>query len=308
MFEVSPDVFTNNRVSSMMDTGKAVKDLIARPEEKHENTTGLAAIASHHLDEVYKAAGCLWESMSDPATAHSFESNETPFNLGLNVKTSFWDTIVLPDPYWQYRQRRFHIGIKGAGSLEPADAILKAFDWRSLPKGSIVVDVGGGIGGPALVLARNVPDIKIVIQDTPTVISEGTTPLWARELPEALASGRVTLQAHDFFTPQPIKNASVFLLKQIMHDWPDKYAIKILSQLRQAARPDTRLIIVDSAIPFACHDPSGDKGKGVVGAVPKEAPEPLLANYGVTNEMTYFADVTVCKMKHFKLEKDSCIG
>ncbi|KAH9484887.1 4-O-methyltransferase 1 [Psilocybe cubensis] len=291
--EVSPDVFTNNRVSSMMDTGKAVDDLIARPEEKHENTPGLAAIASHHLDEVYKAAGYLWESMSDPATAHSFESNETPFNLGLNVKTSFWETIALPEPIWQFRQRRFHIGMKGIAGLESADAILKAFDWRSLPKESVVVDVGGGIGGSSLVLAKNLPDIKIVVQDKPTVLAEGATALWEREMPEALASGRVTLQAHDFFTPQPIKNASVFFLKQVIHDWPDPYATKILSELRKAARPDTRLIIVDSAIPFACHDPSGDKGKGVIGAVPKEAPEPLLANYGVANELTYAADVTM---------------
>ncbi|KAH9484888.1 4-O-methyltransferase 1 [Psilocybe cubensis] len=291
--EVSPDVFTNNRVSSMMDTGKAVDDLIARPEEKHENTPGLAAVASHHLDEVYKAAGYLWESMSDPATAHSFESNETPFNLGFSVNTSFFETIALPDPRWQLRQRRFNVGMKGVTVLESADAVLKAFDWQSLPKDSVVVDVGGGIGSSSLILAKNLPDIKIVIQDTPIVLTEGATQFWARELPEALASGRVSFQVHDFFTPQPIKNASVFLLKQIMHDWPDKYAIKILSQLRQAARPDTRLIIIESAIPFACHDPSGDKGKGVIGAVPKEAPEPLLANYGVANELTYTADVTM---------------
>lgn len=78
-----------------------------------------------------------------------------------------------------------------------------------------------------------------------------------------------------------------------MHDWSDPYAVKILSQLREAAQPDTKLILIDSVMPFACHDPGADNGQGIVGAVPKEAPEPLLANYGVANELAYVADLTV---------------
>lgn len=105
-----------------------------------------------------------------------------------------------------------------------------------------------------------------------------------------LLSGHV---AHDFFTPQPVKNASVFLLKQIMHDWSDPYAIKILNRLREVAQPNTKLVLIDSLMPFACHDPSADDGQGVPGAVPKEAPAPLLANYGIANEMGYNGDFTV---------------
>jgi hypothetical protein len=90
-----------------------------------------------------------------------------------------------------------------------------------------------------------------------------------------------------------VKNASVFLLKQIMHDWPDSDASKILTMLREAAQPKTKLILIDSLMPFACHDPSADDGKGIPGAVPKEAPHPLLANYGVANEMAYNGDLTM---------------
>lgn len=79
-----------------------------------------------------------------------------------------------------------------------------------------------------------------------------------------------------------------------MHDWPDAYASKILTMLRDAASKDTKLILIDSVMPFACHDPSNDDGKGISGAVPKEAPDPLLANYGIANEFVYNADLTVC--------------
>lgn len=99
--------------------------------------------------------------------------------------------------------------------------------------------------------------------------------------------------AHDFFKPQPQKNASIFLMKQIMHDWSDEYCIKFLRNLREAATPQTKLLLVDSVMPFACHDPSGDSDKGIPGAVPREAPAPLLANYGAINAMGYNADIDV---------------
>ena len=79
-----------------------------------------------------------------------------------------------------------------------------------------------------------------------------------------------------------------------MHDWADLYAIKILTRLREAAKPDTQLVIIDSLMPYACHDPSADHGDTVPGAVIKEAPRPLLPNYGVANLTGYTADLTVC--------------
>lgn len=48
---------------------------------------------------------------------------------------------------------------------------------------------------------------------------------------------------------------------------------------------------MDSLIPFACRDRM--EGTGIPGAVPKEAPEPLLANYGAVNSLAYQADIIV---------------
>lgn len=50
---------------------------------------------------------------------------------------------------------------------------------------------------------------------------------------------------------------------------------------------------MDSIMPFACHDPSADSGHDIPGAIPREAPAPLLANYGAVNEMGYNADIDV---------------
>jgi ubiquinone/menaquinone biosynthesis C-methylase UbiE len=47
------------------------------------------------------------------------------------------------------------------------------FDWGSLPKGALVVDVGGGVGTVISVLAKALPDLQFVIQDRSAVIEDG---------------------------------------------------------------------------------------------------------------------------------------
>jgi hypothetical protein len=63
----------------------------------------------------------------------------------------------------------------------------------------------------------------------------------------------VIFQQHDFFSPQPVKDADVFLLRGIMHNWGSSYAIKILRQLRDAAVVGkTKLVIIDPVVSYAC--------------------------------------------------------
>lgn len=86
------------------------------------------------------------------------------------------------------------------------------------------------------------------------------------------------LTGHDFFTPQPIQDADLFMLRFVIHDWADREAIKILKNLRAAATPGkTKLLIVDNIVSYACPGTIEDNVEGLV--VPT-APEPLLANFG----------------------------
>ncbi|KAG6805559.1 hypothetical protein H0H92_014952, partial [Tricholoma furcatifolium] len=102
----------------------------------------------------------------------------------------------------------------------------------------------------------------------------------------------ITLEAQDFFAPQPAtRDVSIFLLKQILHDWSNEYCVKILIQLRTVAREETKLLLIECLTLYACHDPSGDDAMSIPGAVPHEAPKPLLANFGAVNDMSYQADM-----------------
>ena len=60
------------------------------------------------------------------------------------------------------------------GFVDPSHSPHRSgFDWRSLPKGALVVDVGGGVGTVVSVLVKALPDLMFVIQDRQAVIEDG---------------------------------------------------------------------------------------------------------------------------------------
>jgi SAM-dependent methyltransferase len=128
--------------------------------------------------------------------------------------------------------------------LEPSYAV-KAYDWASLGKAT-VVDVGGSHGLVCIALAKEFPDLQFVVQDLPKVIEDAKT-----KSPADL-SNRVTFQAHDFFEEQPVKNADIYYFRWILHDWSDKYCVKILRALIPALKPGARLLFSERCLEAPC--------------------------------------------------------
>ena len=62
---------------------------------------------------------------------------------------------------------------------------------------------------------------------------------------------RFTFQPHDFFNPNPVKEPDVFLLRLVLHDWPDHDVVTILQQLIPNMGPKSRLLINDVVVPPA---------------------------------------------------------
>jgi hypothetical protein len=103
--------------------------------------------------------------------------------------------------------------------------------------------------------------------------------------------------AHNFFNAQPVKNADVFLLRAILHDWSDKYGLQILRNLREAAMPSTHLIIIDNVMLYACEDESL---KEVPGAEIELPPAPLLPNGGHSRTTWYYEDLGMLALQNGK--------
>jgi hypothetical protein len=54
------------------------------------------------------------------------------------------------------------------------------------------------------------------VQDRLENVERGEREVYPKEAPDAVPSGRVKFQAHDFFEPNPVKNADVYWLRGIM--------------------------------------------------------------------------------------------
>ncbi|KAJ3569053.1 hypothetical protein NP233_g5308 [Leucocoprinus birnbaumii] len=201
----------------------------------------------------------------------------------------------------RFRVERFGKAMSGTCSWEAPGAILNSFDWNSLPRGSVVVDVGGGIGSTSMLLAsafsshnEHSSNLRFIVQDRPVVVEMGEK-AWRAKCPEFLDNGTALFQVHDFFAPQPVKQAAVFLLRVVLHDWPDDFARRILLHLREAATPRTKLLLGDFILPLACPDEVGGNEllEGIQGAEAMLAPPPLLPNLGKANANAYWMDMTM---------------
>ncbi|KLO13187.1 O-methyltransferase [Schizopora paradoxa] len=267
--EVTPDVFTNNRLSSVLDKGKSVDELQKSPETKFNNPqAAVSALIGHFTDEAMKGSSYLYEVLSETKSAFSAETQLSATMRSLGSPLSLWDYYEHPDQ--KHRLYRFGVAMEGVKNVEPETLPLGAFDWASLPEESLVVDVGGGLGTVSSQLAAVYPKLQFVVQDRPRVIVDGEK----RRIESGL-KGQVEFKAHDFFEPNPIKNPSVFFLKHITHDWSDLYVKKILEQLRDAAGPSTKLVVMDRIIPFACPIPEGHDVSKVPGLLNPSIPWPL---------------------------------
>ncbi|OCH88902.1 O-methyltransferase [Obba rivulosa] len=284
--EVSPDVFANNRISASLDTGKSFSEIVSNPNDKYTATSGSGAFTALICDTI-KTAAYLPETLHDPQTASSQEVTETAFNRAYGTNTPYFEWLHKPEN--GARRRMFDAAMTGLGALGNPKEILEGFEWDKLPEGSIVVDVGGGVGTTMQVLFDEHKHLKYVVQDREPVMADART-FWETHRPEALKSNQVTLQAHDFFDEQPIKNARVFFLRAIMHNWPTHHAARILRRLRYAAAPDTQLVLADNIVPYACRERDGPNETDVLGAKPFQAPEGLLPNWGLADNFVYTMD------------------
>ncbi|OAX34859.1 hypothetical protein K503DRAFT_803247 [Rhizopogon vinicolor AM-OR11-026] len=316
-----------------------------------------------------------------------------------------------------FRLERFSQAMTGTSGWEAPRAILSGFDWLSLPRGSTIVDVGGGIGSTTMILAKafggnrgrreslssevdededtvenntfttplscnnltprksrsdlksfasrgelkspvfrvdlksrasqanlthkpshadfKVPSsrggldalqpvvssddqdmqFRFIVQDRPVVVGLGLA-AWRAQCPEMLESRQVVFQDHDFFLPQPAlpsldfnPHPAVYILRVVLHDWPDARARHVLLNLRLASSPETRLIIAEHVLPLACIDEGVHSVKDehqmaegekwtldsvlahVEGADSTLAPAPLLPNLGKASANPYWMDI-----------------
>ena len=117
--------------------------------------------------------------------------------------------------------------------------VVKAYDFG----GKKVMDVGGGYGELLAHALIAHPTATGVLFDMAHAISKARDTFAERGL-----DGRCEFVAGDFFDSIP-PGADVYMLKSVIHDWPDDRAIAILRTCQRAMRPNARLLLVERMMP-----------------------------------------------------------
>ncbi|TCD60068.1 hypothetical protein EIP91_010786 [Steccherinum ochraceum] len=288
--EVSPDVFANNLLSSLMDSGKDISEPNFR-ENKHVGAQrGMAAMAGFGPSVTMKCLAEWPEMLFDPKTTSSDEASGSGWRRAMKTDKDMWDYFATPEG--RYNAIRFNATMANANKLHPPQAAVKGFDWASLPKGALVVDVGAGRGHVSLEVARAFPDLQVAVEDRSVVIADAKQ-YWTDCLPSHVKEGKVHFIECDFLQPQPKlpKTPDVFLLRQIIHDWSDRLCVQLLTHLKAAAGPHTKLLIIDCIVEYACV--SETQAALTVDSNASKVPKPLLPNLAGANLHAYQADIVL---------------
>jgi hypothetical protein len=102
----------------------------------------------------------------------------------------------------------------------------------------LAVDVGGAGGALLRQLQKADPALRGIIFDRPHVAADVAAAVAGSEFAD-----RTEVVGGDFFEAVP--SADLYLLKLVLHDWPDERCIEILSRCKEAMLPGGRVVIIE---------------------------------------------------------------
>ncbi|MGB9306849.1 MAG: methyltransferase [Mycobacterium sp.] len=127
-----------------------------------------------------------------------------------------------------------------SGSELSIAPLIAAYDFS--PHGT-VVDVGGGHGRLLSAILKATPQARGILFDMPQVVAGAPA-----VLSEHHVEDRVRIVPGSFFDDVP-QGGDAYVLKSVIHDWPDEEAFRILRNVRSAAGPGKHLLLLELVIP-----------------------------------------------------------
>ncbi|KAF8208509.1 S-adenosyl-L-methionine-dependent methyltransferase [Mycena galopus ATCC 62051] len=185
-----------------------------------------------------KVAGSLLDMITHSESKMSSSPLNTAFQLAFKTHL----------PVFEYLQQNPLEMEQWSGSVRAYSnfhqrALMADYPWEKFTPGTFV-DCGGGQGYLSVLLSKRFKCSSFVVQDLAEMV-----PIARRNIlqdPEAASAveeGRLTMEAHDFFQPQP-RAADVYIFKHILHDWPDSVCVNILKNAVRG-NSNARILIID---------------------------------------------------------------
>ncbi|MDM7921169.1 MAG: methyltransferase [Pyrinomonadaceae bacterium] len=117
--------------------------------------------------------------------------------------------------------------------------ILEAYDFSG---NQVIADIAGGFGHLLAAVLKEAPEARGILFDLPEVVA-GSQEMFS----SYGVADRVETVTGDFTESVPVE-ADIYLLKHIVHDWPDDVNLTILGNIRRAMKPGSKLLILDAVL------------------------------------------------------------
>ncbi|MFI5557947.1 methyltransferase [Amycolatopsis japonica] len=121
--------------------------------------------------------------------------------------------------------------------LTQVPRFVAGFDWSRF---GTLVDVGGGHGSLLAAILKANPSMRGHLVDLAPTADAAEA-----ELREQGLGDRVEVSAGSFFDPLPA-GADAYLLSDILHDWDDEHAHRILARCAEAAGEEGRVLVIEA--------------------------------------------------------------
>jgi 2,7-dihydroxy-5-methyl-1-naphthoate 7-O-methyltransferase len=161
--------------------------------------------------------------------AHSVSTGQAAY--ARRYGQDFWADLAeyphLRESFDRQMTQRFH---------EQIPRLVAGFDWSRF---ATIVDVGGGHGSVLAAILAAHPRLRGHLVDLEPTAAEARRTFSAHDLDE-----RTQVTAGSFFEPLPA-GADAYVLVDILHDWDDEHAHRILNRCVQAAHPAGRVLVIE---------------------------------------------------------------
>ncbi|KAI1345327.1 S-adenosyl-L-methionine-dependent methyltransferase [Xylaria sp. FL0043] len=193
----------------------------------------------HFFDNIGPCLQAFPAFLADTKYQDVTSASNTAFQRAFNThETAFQWLPKHPERFGPLQQV---MTVQGAAGVPWFDVFPFEEELAGFTGPHAFVDVGGGFGHQCHILSSRFPELlkgRIVLQDLKETIVN-IPPIF---------EGFEKME-HDFFTPQPVKEARFYYLRNILHDWPDDKCIQILKQLISAFGPTSQILIDEMVLP-----------------------------------------------------------
>ncbi|KAF9254800.1 S-adenosyl-L-methionine-dependent methyltransferase [Marasmius fiardii PR-910] len=275
-YEVQEDVYRNNRLSLML----------------HSSQSSAAFVDLLTL-EGQQAALSLQKYLDDPAYRESKDPVSTVFAYSAKDHgfTGSWYEWSRKNP------SRRTVMVKSMPSMNNVMgtlSVMNVFPWQNF---QTICDVGSGGGGFAWPLLRQFPNVQVTMFDLPETLEMAKATSRNEDLK---VSERAHFVAGDFFEELPVRDYDIYYLRNIIHNWSDGDAVKILQTVRRAMGSSSKVLIHDYVMQ-PCVKSSNPSERLAL----EMAPQPMLPNFGYGNYRLYLQDLTMLFMYNARERKVS---